>query len=91
MSRPSFAKRDRDRAKKAKAEEKRQRRQAKAADAANERSDPDSGAAPAADGPSTAELLVMVEDVHRRYDAGEMTEDDFQAAKADLLARLTID
>ena len=91
MSRQSFAKRDRDRAKKAKAEEKRQRRQAKTADAANEQPEDAPDEAPTAGKPSTTELLQMVEDVHRRYDAGEMSEDDFQTMKADLLAQLTID
>jgi hypothetical protein len=92
MSRPSFAKRDRDRAKKARAEEKRQRRQAATVDGIDQETDGvGPGCTPAYGGPSTPELLRMVEDLHRRYDAGEMAEDEFQTVKADLLGRLTID
>ena len=87
MSRTSFGKRARDEAKKAKARAKRERRQAAAEpveDGVEAPAEPD-------DGLSTDDLLQMIEDVHRRHAAGEMSDDDFQEAKADLLGRLSVD
>lgn len=40
---------------------------------------------------SAAELLVRVEQIHKRFDDGSMTYDDFEEQKADLLSRLPID
>ena len=86
MGRSSFGKLSRDRAKKAKAQAKREKRQAAA-----ETVEVETEAAPVGEELSAADLLQRIEDVHRRYDAGEMSEDDFQEAKADLLGRLPID
>ena len=87
MSSSSFAKRERDLAKKAKAEAKRQRRlsaeQASPSEEAAGRGDDD--------GPSGEELLQQIEDIHRRYDQGLISDEDFQLTKADLLSRLRID
>lgn len=89
MSRASFGKREREQAKRDKAANKRERRQR----AADEASTPeaDGAAAPVEDGVSTADLLQMIEDVHRRHESGDMTDDDFETTKADLLGRLRVD
>jgi hypothetical protein len=85
MSRSSFGKRDRDQAKKAKAQAKRERRQAAGeAEAEATPAGPD-------DGLSTSDLLQMIEDVHRLHEAGGIGDDDFQARKAELLGRLSVD
>lgn len=90
MSRASFGKREREQAKRDKAANKRERRQ-RAADEASATPDADGAAAPADDGVSTADLLQMIEDVHRRHESGDMTDDDFETTKADLLGRLRVD
>jgi hypothetical protein len=87
--RTSFAKLQRDRAKKAKAAAKRETRL--------ERVDPDE-AEPIEVAPddgthelSAPELLVLIEQIHNQYDAKQISLDDFEERKADLLARLPID
>lgn len=92
MSRASFGKREREQAKRDKAANKRERRQ-RAADEASTATDADGAtdAAAADDGVSTADLLQMIEDVHRRHESGDMTDDDFETTKADLLGRLRVD
>jgi len=84
VSRASFGKREREQAKREKAANKRERRQ-RAADEASTATDADGAGAPAAD------LLQMIEDVHRRHEDGDMTDDDFETTKADLLGRLRVD
>ena len=88
MSGSSFAKRERDLAKKAKADAKRERRRAaqEAAVAAGA-----TGPARLEDGPSTADLLRRIEEVHRLHEDGRISDDDFQDTKAELLAQLSID
>jgi hypothetical protein len=89
--RTSFAKLQRDRAKKAKAAQKRERRQGGGD----------------FDGPRTAEapptvvddggelsapvLLQLIEDIHRQFDAKEISFEEFEEKKIELLARLPID
>ena len=93
MSPSSFGKRDRERAKKAKAEAKCERRAATAAQSAVDAAgDPDATetAAPP-DDVSTADLLRKIEEVHRLHDEGQITDDDFQETKAELLGRLPVD
>lgn len=85
--RTSFAKLQRDRAKKAKAAMKRERRQASRAhreqrpqvvhDDGNEL--------------SAAALLAQIELIHKQFDAKEITFEEFEEKRADLLARLPID
>jgi hypothetical protein len=86
MGRSSFGKLERDRAKKAKAQAKRERRQA-----AVEAGDGEEATVAPADGLSTADVLEQLEELHRRYDAGEVGDDDFQETKAELLGRLSVD
>jgi hypothetical protein len=86
--RTSFAKLQRDRAKKAKAAMKRERRQS-------------GGSAPVADDRpefvdkggelSAAALLELIEQIHNQFAAKEITFEEFEEKKADLLARLPID
>jgi hypothetical protein len=86
--RTSFAKLQRDRAKKAKAAQKREKRQAGGAmdgvtdvptvvDEGGELSAP--------------VLLQLIEEIHRQFEAKEITFEEFEEKKIDLLARLPID
>ena len=81
--RTTFDKLQRERAKKAKAAEKRERRRERGQEAA----EPVAGAS---DGQelSAAELLVLIEDLHKRFDAEQISFEDFEEQKADLFGRL---
>ncbi len=89
--RSSFAKRQRDMAKKAKAQAKRARRL--------ERGDEESGddevdeETPVDTGPqlSNNEVMERVADLHRRYDDGQMDLDTFDEEKALLMAQISVD
>ena len=88
--RTSFAKLQRDRAKKAKAAAKREMRQ----DRESGTDEPEAVETAADDGVhelSAPELLVLIEQIHRQYDAKQISLDDFEERKADLLSRLPID
>lgn len=100
--RSSFAKLQRDNAKKERAALKRAERNARKAAMAGGGQDDDVAEEPeAADDavsmvsgegePSPEELLQMVEDLHNRRAAGEISEEDFEEAKVELFARLQID
>jgi hypothetical protein len=91
--RTSFEKLQRDRAKKAKAAAKREKRQSGGAA-------PDPGddlletplAGDDHDGElSAGELLERIEAIHRRFDAKQITFEEFEEEKAELLRRLPID
>lgn len=85
--RTTFDKLQRDRAKKAKQALKRERRQEKG----NE-TDAEDVELPAGEGPLTAqELMAQVEAITRRLDAGTITLEDFEDAKAELMLRLPIE
>lgn len=86
--RTTFDKLQRDRAKKAKQAAKRERRQ--------ERSEGGGAAEPeinlSGEGPLTAaELMQQVEAITRRLEAGTITLEEFEDAKAELMERLPID
>ena len=89
--RTSFTKLQRDRAKKAKAAAKREKRLERAAEArtaSDEAGDDDTSG----EGPiSAAELLHEIEVTHQRFEAKQMTYEEFEEKKAELLARLPID
>lgn len=87
--RTSFAKLQRDRAKKAKAAAKRETRLERPDAEEGEPVDvaPDDGTHEL----SAQELLVLIEQIHNQYDAKQISLDDFEERKADLLARLPID
>jgi len=94
--RSSFAKLQRDKAKKEKAARKRANRQDRRVDgppvAEVDTSNDDAVSMVSGDGePSPQELLQLVEDLHKRREAGLISEDDFEEAKVELFARLQID
>lgn len=92
--RTSFAKLQRDRAKKAKAAAKREMRQERPADSDDAGVEaPIDEAAPSDEGQeiSASELLSQIERVHQQFDAKMISYDDFEEKKAELLARLQID
>jgi hypothetical protein len=93
--RSSFAKLQRDKAKKERAAQKRADRIArKNGDPSEELEPTDDDAVSMVSGegePSPEELLQMVEDLHKRREAGTISEDDFEEAKVELFARLQID
>lgn len=85
--RSTFGKLERDRAKKAKAAAKRERRLERKADSAEPTPPPaDEGGTL-----SAADLLAQIEVTHQRFEAGEMSHEEFEEKKADLFSRLPID
>ncbi len=91
--RSSFAKLQRDKAKKERAANKRaERRDRKTSDsevAVLEDEDTDAVSMVSGDGePSPQELLALVEDLHKRLAAGVISEEEFEEAKVELFARL---
>lgn len=94
--RSSFAKLQRDKAKKERAARKRADRQerrygATATEEAPETADDAVSLVSGEGEPSPQELLQLVEDLHKRREAGLISEDDFEEAKVELFARLQID
>ncbi len=86
--RSSFAKRQRDMAKKAKAQAKREKRLERG------EFDDDSGSDEIVDdGPklSNDDLMARIEDLHRRYDDGQMDLDTFDEQRAELMAQISVD
>ena len=86
MAGTSFQKRERDRIKQEKAAAKRDRRQNRQAEA--EAADEDAPA-PISEA-ETEQILKAVEVLHQRFDAGDISQDDFEEQKAELLGRLTV-
>lgn len=92
--RTSFAKLQRDRAKKAKAAAKREVRQERPADqddAGMEVPTDDAASSGESQEISASELLSQIERIHQQFDAKMISYDDFEEKKAELLARLPID
>ncbi|MEZ5406607.1 MAG: hypothetical protein R2761_01195 [Acidimicrobiales bacterium] len=92
--RSSFAKLQRDKAKKERAAVKRaDRLDRKTADPddAGDRPMSDLVASMAGDGELSApQLLALIEDLHNRREAGDISLEDFEDAKVELFARLDI-
>jgi len=86
--RPTHAKRERDRAKKAKAQAKRERRHA---EGGPEGDGVEDGAVAVARPVDQAEVIARLEELHRRYDAEEIDFDTFEEERAELLTRLTVE
>jgi hypothetical protein len=84
--RTTYGKRERDRAKQAKAAAKRERRQDRSANPATP--EPESASTEEL---TPAQLFAEIEEVHRAFAAEEITHEDFEEKKAELLARLPID
>ena len=95
MAKPRSLMRDIDLAKRDKAARKRERRQ-RAGEESEETEASDAGTAPgpastaAPSGATQAELLEALSVLHARFDAGEIDLDEFEAIKADLLARVAV-
>ena len=85
--RSSFAKRQRDMAKKAKAQSKREKKLEGNAE------DPDDVEEVVDDGPKLSNDVVMekVADLHRRYDDGQMDLDTFDEERTALMAQISVD
>ena len=84
--RTTFDKLQRERAKKAKAAEKRERRRTR--DETSADADARSDRAPPARSSPPAELLVLIETLHKRFEAKTISFEDFEEQKADLFGRL---
>jgi hypothetical protein len=86
--RSSFAKRQRDMAKKAKAQSKREKKLEKGDD-----TDVEDAEEAVDEGPkfSNDELMEKVADLHRRYDDGQMDLDSFDEERANLMAQISVD
>ena len=90
--RTSFAKLQRDRAKKAKAAAKREERQDRPADPGDTEVDGDDlSLGDVGQELSAPELLRQIERIHQQFDAKVISYEDFEEKKAELLARLPID
>jgi hypothetical protein len=85
--RTTYGKRERDRAKQAKAAAKREKRQDRSTTTA-ESTDVELGSGELL---TPAQLFAEIEEVHRAFAAEEITHEDFEEKKAQLLARLPID
>ena len=81
----TFAKLDRERARKAKQAEKRERRFA--ASAQEPAAPPE---IPEGEELSAAALLQLVEELHRAYAEERMSFEDFEARKTELMARISV-
>ncbi len=90
--RSSFAKRQRDMAKKAKAAAKRERKLEKG-DELDELDELDDELLEEDSGPklSNEEIMERVAELHRRYDDGQMDLDTFDELRADLMGQMVID
>ena len=92
--RSSFAKRQRDMAKKARAEAKRQKRLGRGElyELEHAHRNDDTDEAPAR-GPalSNDEIMAKVEDLHRRYDDGQLDLETFDEQRATLMAQISVD
>lgn len=86
MSSSRHAKRDREKAKREKAVVKRERRDLRRADAETDGDTTEGGAAQR----PQAEVLQALAALHTALDDEQISFDDFESAKADLLAQLQI-
>ena len=91
--RSSFAKLQRDKAKKERAAMKRANRQQRKAEAelASAEAEADDELVPGEGELSAPELLKLIEDLHKRREAGTISLEDFEDAKVELFARLPVD
>ncbi|MCU1379124.1 MAG: hypothetical protein JWN29_2107 [Acidimicrobiales bacterium] len=83
--RTSFGKLQRDRAKQATAAAKRERRQDRSPAEEEVAVIPEEGEL------SAAQLLVLIEQIHKQFDDKVIDFDEFEEKKAELMARLPID
>jgi hypothetical protein len=83
--RTSFGKLQRDRAKQATAAAKRERRQDRSTAEEEDVVIPEEGEL------SAAQLLVLIEQIHKQFDDKVIDFEEFEEKKAELMARLPID
>jgi hypothetical protein len=83
--RTSFGKLQRDRAKQATAAAKRERRQDRSTAEEAEAVIPEEGEL------SAAQLLTLIEQIHKQFDDKQIDFEEFEEKKAELMARLPID
>ena len=88
--RASFGKLQRDRDKKAKAAAKREKRQERSAERADADGTPEV-VIPMEGEVSAADLLVLVERLHKGFEDGTIDYEEFELQKSELFARLPID
>ena len=86
MAPSSFGKRERERAKQAKAAAKRERQHTPQPPPAVDETPP-----PPRRDVSTDDLLREIEAVHQRFEAGTLSYEEFEATKAELLGQLPVD
>lgn len=95
--RSSFAKLQRDKAKKERAAMKRAARRERKAGLDDDDGDDvvtessDGSLVPGEGELSAPELLALIEDLHKRREAGTISLEDFEEAKVELFARLPVD
>ena len=94
--RSSFAKRQRDMAKKARAEAKRQKRLGRGElyELEHAREEDDGAEAPPlaeTETMSNDEIMAKVEDLHRRYDDGQLDLETFDEQRTGLMAQISVD
>ncbi len=91
--RSSFAKRQRDMAKKARAEAKRQKRLGRGDiyDLEEARNAEAAEAEPPSSSLSNDEIMTRVEELHRRYDDGQLDLETFDEQRASLMAQISVD
>lgn len=90
--RTTFNKLQRERAKKAKAAAKRERRQDRVStDTPAEGRAETLTLAPEEEELSAPRLLELIESIHRQFEAGTLSYEDFEEKKTELLARLPVD
>lgn len=87
MSTGRFAKRDREKARQERAAAKRARRFG-GRDGEGEAAEP--GAATTTSAQSQSDVLAALAALHETYDAGRMSLEDFEAARAELVAQIQI-
>ncbi len=90
-SRTSFAKLQRDRAKKAKAAAKRERRLTGETEVDTEETSTDVESLPEGEELSADQLLRLVEELHADFEAKRIDFDTFEERKMELFARITVD
>jgi hypothetical protein len=90
-SRTSFAKLQRDRAKKAKAAAKRERRLTGETELDTEETSTDVESLPEGEDLSADQLLRLVEELHADFEAKRIDFDTFEERKMELFARITVD
>ncbi len=93
--RSSFAKRQRDMHKKARAEAKRQKRLGRGdlyeLEHAHRNGDQELEDEPAGPKPSNEEIMAQVEELHRQYKGDEIDLEEFDERRATLMAQISVD